>query len=100
MTGYIYPNFLLAASVDLPKPRMANYRGIGRFQEGHRSQRVNISKRIVHPGEVNKIRLCPHASDLIATHSDSPLTYLWNMRTQPTRGSQNDAMASVPDLTM
>jgi hypothetical protein len=87
------PNFLCAATVDLPHVRHTNYRGIGK------SSHINIMKRIVHPGEVNKIKLCPNSSDIIATHSDSPLTYIWNMKTQPSRGSQGDLIASVPDLT-
>tara|TARA_B100000795_G_scaffold266471_1_gene249709 strand:+ start:344 stop:1078 length:735 start_codon:yes stop_codon:yes gene_type:complete len=92
------PNFLLSASVDLPKPRHTNFRGVGRFQEAYKSTHINIMKRIVHPGEVNKIRLCPHSSDIIATHSDSELTYIWNMKTQPNRGTSGDLVASVPDL--
>lgn len=92
------PNFLLAATVELPRPRKSNYRGIGRFQEAYRSTHVNVMKRVVHPGEVNKIRLCPHSSDIIATHSDSKYTYVWNMATQPHRGAQGDLVASVPDL--
>ena len=92
------PNFLLAATVDLPHPRNTNYRGVGRFQEAYKSTHINIMKRIVHPGEVNKIRLCPQSSDVIATHSDSKFTYVWNMKTQPHRGTQGDLIASVPDL--
>ena len=55
-------------------------------------------KRIVHPGEVNKIRMCPQHTDVVATHSDSPLTYVWNMTSQPHRGAMQDQVASVPDL--
>jgi histone-binding protein RBBP4 len=94
------PNFLCAATVDLPHVRHTNYRGVGKFQEAYKSSHINIMKRIVHPGEVNKIRLCPHSSDLLATHSDSPLTYIWNVKTQPSRGSQADLIASVPDLVL
>jgi hypothetical protein len=89
---------LLSAIVNMPHPRTANYRGIGRFSESHRSSHINIMKRIVHPGEVNKIRICPQYTDVVATHSDSPLTYVWNMTSQPHRGAMQDQVASVPDL--
>ena len=44
------------------------------------------------------VRMCPQHTDVVATHSDSPLTYVWNMTSQPHRGAMQDQVASVPDL--
>lgn len=95
-----HPHMLYSANVLLPEPHMSNYRGVGKFSETKKSGRINITKRIVHPGEVNKMRLCPQNDAILATHSDSPLTYVWNMRTQTTGADKLGATASVPDLTL
>lgn len=42
-----------------------------------------LKKIIVHPGEVNKIKLL--APDVVVTHTDSPELYVWDMNTQPNR---------------
>ena len=66
----------------------------------HKSGAVQIAKKISHPGEVNKIQLCPQNDNVVATHSDSELTYVWNMKNQEHRVAGEDSVASVPDLTL
>ena len=57
-------------------------------------------KENLAPWEVNKIQLCPQNNHVVATHSDSELTYVWNMKTQEHRVAGEDSVASVPDLTL
>ena len=49
---------------------------------------------------MNKIQLCPQNNHVVATHSDSELTYVWNMKTQEHRVAGEDSVASVPDLAV
>jgi histone-binding protein RBBP4 len=95
-----HPHMLYAATVMLPEPHTSNPRGIGKYSETKKSGKINITKKIVHPGEVNKMRLCPQDNSILATHSDSPLTYIWNMRQQTSGADKHNAKASVPDLVL
>ena len=59
------------------------------------------TKTIYHPGEVNKIRECHTHPNLVATHTDSTFTYLWNVERQPNR--KKDARShesSKPELIL
>jgi histone-binding protein RBBP4 len=42
-----------------------------------------LRKRIIHPGEVNKIRAV--LPGIVVTHTDSPMLYVWDFANQPTR---------------
>ena len=79
------PGELFVGHVAIAKPRTVARNSIGKFQENKRSSRIAVSKRIIHPGEVNRIRALPSAPHLIATHTDSPTVYVWNTLTQPHR---------------
>lgn len=59
-------------------------------------------KEILHPrGEVNKIRESPVHANLLATHSDCPEVFVWNVDRQPNVAEgANTANAGVPDLTL
>ena len=54
----------------------------GRLNENVVSPRVEVSKRIVHVGEVNRVRAFPASPHWAATHSDSPHVFLWDTRAQ------------------
>lgn len=56
-----------------------------------------LRKRIVHPGEVNRIRLV--GPDLVVTHSDSPQLFLWDFKRQPER-KPKDTVPSTPSCTL
>lgn len=40
---------------------------------------VRIEKKIEHPGEINKLRICPSAPNLIATKSGDGNLYVWDV---------------------
>lgn len=79
------PGELFVGRVALSKPRTAPRTAVGKFQENNRSARVGVYKRLIHPGEVNRIRSLPGAPHMIATHTDSPIVFIWNTTTQPNR---------------
>ena len=72
------------------------------WQEDSRSPFVNKLKTIFHPGEVNRIRELPQDSNIVATHSDSPQVYVWNVDTQPGRQvnekGKGPSVPNTPDL--
>lgn len=56
-----------------------------------------LRKRILHPGEVNRIRLV--SPSVVITHTDSPNLYLWDMDQQPDR-KRNDTTPSKPTCVL
>eukprot|EP00898_Chlorokybus_atmophyticus_P005036 jgi/Chlat1/5533/Chrsp369S05397 len=94
------PNTLVVANVEVVKPRVAASDHIRSFDERDRSQHVKKHKTIFHPGEVNRIRECPHAASLVATHTDAPEVYIWNVDTQPECKLTSNPTASRPDLVL
>jgi len=96
------PAELLVARVALPKPRTIPKFVLGRYQERSRSQRIVITKRIVHPGEVNRIRSMPSQPHLIVTTTDSKPVFYWDTLSQPHRAqpSPDANKSSVPDLEL
>jgi hypothetical protein len=95
------PNMLLKAEIYYPNHyRTQDVNKMNGFDEDQRNPCLVIKKKIVHPGEINRIKVVPQYPDLIATHTDSPLVFIWNCNTQPTRRSQLNTDPSVPDLTL
>ncbi|XXQ35838.1 WD domain, G-beta repeat [Plasmodiophora brassicae] len=62
--------------------------------------KVAVRKRIVHPGEVNRIKVCRQFPDIIATHSDCPDVYVWNVETQRGRDLEVDSHPNEPDVIL
>eukprot|EP00178_Gracilaria_changii_P007629 TRINITY_DN23_c0_g3_i2.p1 TRINITY_DN23_c0_g3~~TRINITY_DN23_c0_g3_i2.p1 ORF type:complete len:477 (-),score=46.57 TRINITY_DN23_c0_g3_i2:2473-3903(-) len=56
-----------------------------------------LRKRILHPGEVNRIRLI--SRDVVVTHTDSPHLLVWDFKRQPDRKAR-DVSPSTPDCTL
>ncbi|GAQ79765.1 nucleosome assembly factor [Klebsormidium nitens] len=97
------PNTLVVANVEIPRPHVADAESMQSFNYDARSPLVKKYKTIIHPGEVNRIREYPEAQNIVATHSDSPMVYVWNVDTQPERGADAKvagSAASVPDLQL
>ena len=95
------PNMLLKAEVYYPNwYKSQDINKMQGFDEDQRNPCIVIKKKIVHPGEINRIKIVPQYPDLIATHTDSPLVYIWNTHTQPNRRSQLNLDPSIPDLTL
>ena len=99
--GALDTNKLLVGHADVVKPRVATGDSLSKFHEKNRSPFIKIKKCIYHPGEVNKIRECPLHPHIVATKTDSCLTYIWNTERQPDRTkNKNFAEASVADLIL
>ncbi|CAN8071347.1 unnamed protein product [Agarophyton chilense] len=56
-----------------------------------------LRKRILHPGEVNRIRLV--SRDVVVTHTDSPHLFVWDFKKQADR-KPRDVTPSIPDCTL
>ncbi|KAL2622467.1 hypothetical protein R1flu_002672 [Riccia fluitans] len=95
-----YPNTLVVYNCEVIKPRTAAAEHISQFDEQGRSPFIKKHKTIVHPGEVNRIRELPQNSKIVATHTDSPEVYIWNLETQPNRATLIGAAHSRPDLVL
>lgn len=52
-----------------------------------------LRKRVLHPGEVNRIRVV--SNNIVVTQTDSPHLMLWNMSEQPDR-KKNETFPSKP----
>jgi len=95
------PNMLLKCELYYPNQyRIQDLSKMSSFTEDARNPAMLVRKKFVHPGEVNRIKIVPPFPDLVATHTDSPLVYVWNTNTQASRRSQVNTEPSVPDLTL
>ncbi|KAK7281622.1 hypothetical protein RIF29_09768 [Crotalaria pallida] len=94
------PNTLVIANCEIVKPRIAAAEHICQFNEKGRSPFVKKSKTIVHPGEVNKIRELPQYNRIVATHTNSPKVYIWDVNAQPNRSATPRVSPSLPDLVL
>lgn len=61
--------------------------------------KVEVVCRMLHDGEVNRARHCPHNEFLIATKGPSGDAYLFDYSTHPTRPKEGETEAS-PQLTL
>jgi histone-binding protein RBBP4 len=87
-----YPNTLVVTNVDVVKRRVAAAEHL-HFEEESRSPFVKSWKKIIHPGEVNKIREFESRPDLLVTHTDAPELYVWDTDKQPHRKTGANAGA-------
>ncbi|KAF4398156.1 hypothetical protein G4B88_019877 [Cannabis sativa] len=94
------PNTLVIANCEVVKPRVAAAEHISQFNEEARSPFVKKYKTIIHPGEVNRIRELPQNSKIVATHTDSPDVFIWDVEAQPNRHAVLGATNSRPDLLL
>ncbi|KAK9808078.1 hypothetical protein WJX73_003318 [Symbiochloris irregularis] len=63
----------------------------------------SVVKRIVHPGQVNRIREvgAPGHESRVVTHTDAPELFVWNVSSQPARSPQStqaDTWRPVPSV--
>ena len=76
-------NQLLVAQVPLLyRPQRSRSWNLSRFNEERSSSDILVTKRIMHPGEVNRIRVSSREPHLVATHCDSPLVFVWDANAQ------------------
>ncbi len=86
------PSNLYLASVDIAQPNTTRRKQINRFAEANRSSKVSTLKKIVHPGEVNRIRTSPRIHHIVATHSDSPYVFIWDLTKQSDRNPHRNSV--------
>ena len=61
---------------------------------------VTDSRKLAHPGEVNRIRVLPARDELVCTHTDSPRVYLWDFA-KPRHGMVKlNCRPHAPDLQL
>ena len=89
-----HPNTLVVCNVDVVKRRVAAAESMI-FEEESRSAFVKSWKKIIHPGEVNKMREFESRPELLVTHTDAPELLFWNTDTQPHRKT-TAAASSAP----
>ena len=70
------------------------------FQDGSGPRRFDVQKVIIHPGEINSLRVWQKNRRLIATHSDSRKVYLWDIVAQKTVKDKIKMPANIPDLVL
>lgn len=94
------PNTLVVATAEVPRTRCTPADAL--LSVGRGPSFLRRTKTLVHPGEVNKIREVPAHPHLVLTHTDSPEVLLWNVDSQPNRGTTATSAAkpSVPDLVL
>ena len=64
-------------------------------------RRVKVNKVLVHPGEVNCVKVWPRLGKrLVATHSDCKQVYVWDIRSQKGAKDKHRAAANMPDLIL
>ena len=95
-------NKLVLVTAEMTKPRLGLHDTITTW--GEQAHSKNISKpvkTVVHPGEVNRVLDLPHHPNIVVTHSDTPLVYVWNFDSQKDRtGDRDRNVESKPDLTL
>ena len=61
---------------------------------------ITDCKKLAHPGEINRIKLCHQRDRLVLTHTDSPRVYVWDFATQPNKHVKVNCRPHVPDVQL
>eukprot|EP00245_Coleochaete_scutata_P007090 TRINITY_DN2212_c0_g2_i3.p1 TRINITY_DN2212_c0_g2~~TRINITY_DN2212_c0_g2_i3.p1 ORF type:complete len:814 (-),score=235.64 TRINITY_DN2212_c0_g2_i3:767-3106(-) len=94
------PNTLVVATAQVGKPRVSAAEHIAKFDKERGSSNLSKQKTIIHPGEVNRIRELPQNSNFVATHSDVPEVYVWNLESQPNQKPVRGGRPAIADLVL
>ena len=81
-------SLLAVAEVDIGYPGyIVCQKGLQSFSEMNSIKsdegNMQVSKLIVHPGEINSFKCWPLNRRIIASHSDHPEIYIWDINLQP-----------------
>ena len=57
-------------------------------------------KKLAHPGEINRIRLCHQQEGVVLTHTDSPRVYVWDFQKQPNKLVKVNCRPHVPNVQL
>ena len=102
-------SMLVMGSIDVPAPgyklgpkQAAGNIGRRAMTNGKRyedpNQRIDVSKVIIHPGEINCVKCWPKNQKVLATHSDTKYVYIWDMKSQKNASDRINVEANIPDL--
>lgn len=88
-------NYLMIADISLPKPDAEivakayddSIKEVGGF--GGVLSKIDCKIKMVHEGEVNKARICPHNQFIIASKSPSSAVFLFDYAKHPSMPSDN-----------
>lgn len=86
---------LVNKPADIAKPWIED--GSASDRDSPSSRDFALRKRILHPGEVNRIRLI--AANVVITHTDSPKLLVWDMERQP-EPKKNNTEANIPTCVL
>ncbi|KAA0162944.1 hypothetical protein FNF31_03000 [Cafeteria roenbergensis] len=87
------PCWLTVADAVVQRPNTSQPHSLKRIAHATGSSRVLPRRRIVHPGEVNRVRALRTCSDVVVTHSDSRLLHVWDVSAEAeARGSSSPAV--------
>jgi len=59
-----------------------------------------VSKILIHPGEVNSFKCWPRNRRIIASHSDLPEIYIWDINLQQSSSHKHKAEASQANMIL
>ncbi|GBG75259.1 hypothetical protein CBR_g19893 [Chara braunii] len=99
-TDGTWPNTIVVANAEVLKRRVAVKDDMFQFRDDNKPPFIKKCKTIIHPGEVNRLRELPQASNIVATHTDKPQVFVWNLDTQLARQTVPGAVPSRPDLVL
>jgi len=91
-----YPNMILVFECQIPQRNQMNFQ----TDISNNKYETKCVKRIIHPGQVNRLISWPLLPDIVASVSDDPKVYIWNTATQPSRIDKRNQNLSTPDLTL
>lgn len=64
------------------------------------NQRIEVSKIVIHPGEINCIKCWSRNPKVIASHTDSRYVFLWDMNAQRNASERYNVEAAQSDLVL
>eukprot|EP00741_Cyanophora_paradoxa_P015340 tig00000194_g14808.t1 len=80
-----YPNLLIVARAEIARARATEAGKLKGLAARKSCPEIKPTKKIVHPGEINRVRNCPRAKHVVATHTDAKDVFVWNTDAQPNR---------------
>lgn len=100
VTGEQAPSHLLVMSATLPTAALD---AAPRATEGTAKQPykcITVERRIPHPGDVNKLRICPNNQRIVATKSENGKAYLWDVESAANRPLATLADNAAPGFAL
>lgn len=100
VTGDQSQNHLLVMSATMPSAEATAH---PKPHDGNAKQSfkcIAVERRIPHPGDVNKLRICPSNQRIVATKSENGKVYLWDVESAANRPLLTLADNSAPGFAL